>query len=181
MSEKKMKIRIKTLEELGGKIPGDWVEEMTTLCGMVYDVEPTSKNFYWIGPWNVQTEDVVALNEEIEMGIPIVMDYSNINENKQRQIEMKNIGKAYCHCFGDYGRNQNCDHCPDWRECKIEEEKDTESIERTLELRAINDLHVAYREVELPVIFGDVSIYKKTLEKLFGGFPNEIKISIKGE
>lgn len=54
-------------------------------------------------------------------------------------------------------------------------------IKRTLELKSINDLHVSYREVELPVIFGDVQIWKKTLKKLFGEFPQRIKLSIKEE
>jgi hypothetical protein len=55
------------------------------------------------------------------------------------------------------------------------------AIERTLELKAVNDLHVSYREIELPVIFGDVQIWKKTLKKLFGEFPQRIKLSIKEE
>lgn len=55
------------------------------------------------------------------------------------------------------------------------------AIERTLELKVVNDLHVSYREVESPVIFGDVQIWKKTLKKLFGEFPQRIKLSIKEE
>jgi hypothetical protein len=57
--------------------------------------------------------------------------------------------------------------------------KTDKAIERTLELKVVNDLHVSYREIELPVIFGDIQIWKKTLGKVFGHYPQTIKLSIK--
>lgn len=114
-----MKIRIKTLEELGGVIPKYWAPDMEALCGKEFEAKDELDDAFLIEDCLIMKEDTVALEENI--------------------------------------------------------------IERILELKVINDLHVSYREKELPVIFGDVSIWKQTLEKLFGGYPQIIKLSIKHE
>lgn len=61
-----MKIRIKTLEELGGKIPNDWRVEMSGLCGKVIIVDNIyEKNYSIYGTWLISKSDAVVL-EEVE-------------------------------------------------------------------------------------------------------------------